>query len=276
MTNSTEQHTNHVFPQVGERRFGRFNLLGTWTLYKKEVLRFANVWLQTILAPVVTTLLFYTIFSLAFGSIRPSVHGVDYVAFLAPGLIMMTVLQNAFANTSSSVMISKVQGNIVDALMPPLSAGEQTFAFAMGGMTRGLVVALATVIPLSFLANLSVHNIGSILFFAAMGALMLSLLGVIGGIWADKFDHMAAVTNFIIMPLSFLSGTFYSIERLPEAFQTFSHFNPFFYTIDGFRSGFIGHSDTTLLTGMAVMLGVNAVLWAVCHRLFALGWRLKP
>ena len=265
-----------AFLPAGRRHFGRFNLLGVWTLYKKEVLRFANVWLQTIMAPVITTLLFYTIFSLAFGSIRPSVNGIDYVRFLAPGLIMMSVLQNSFANTSSSVLISKIQGNIVDALMPPLSAGELTFAYAMGGMTRGLAVAVATAIPLSFLVDLHIENFLALVFFAASGALMLSLIGVIGGIWADKFDHMAAVTNFIIMPLAFLSGTFYSIERLPEAFQTFSLFNPFFYTIDGFRAGFIGQGDTNLMTGVIVMVAINLTLWAICHRMFATGWRLKP
>ncbi len=265
-----------AFLPAGRRHFGRFNLLGVWTLYKKEVLRFANVWLQTVMAPVITTLLFYTIFSLAFGSIRPSVNGVDYVRFLAPGLIMMSVLQNSFANTSSSVLISKIQGNIVDALMPPLSAGELTFAYAMGGMTRGLAVAVATAIPLSFLVDLTIENLAALVFFAASGALMLSLIGVIGGIWADKFDHMAAVTNFVIMPLAFLSGTFYSIERLPETFQTFSHFNPFFYTIDGFRAGFIGQGDTSLLTGMLVMGAINLILWTVCYRMFATGWRLKP
>lgn len=270
------QESAFAFLPSGRRHFGRFNLLGVWTLYKKEVLRFTSVWLQTIMAPMITTLLFYTIFSLAFGSLRPSVNGIDYVRFLAPGLIMMSVLQNAFANTSSSVLISKIQGNIVDSLMPPLSAGELTFAYAMGGMTRGLAVAVATAIPLSFLVDLSIENFAALVFFAASGALMLSLIGVIGGIWADKFDHMAAVTNFIIMPLAFLSGTFYSIERLPESFQAFSQFNPFFYTIDGFRAGFIGQGDTNLLTGVIVMCVINLVLWAVCHRMFAVGWRLKP
>ncbi|MGB1088589.1 MAG: ABC transporter permease, partial [Alphaproteobacteria bacterium] len=178
--------------------------------------------------------------------------------------------------TSSSVLISKIQGNIVDALMPPLSAGELTFAYAMGGMTRGLAVAVATAVPLSFLTNLTIENFAALVFFAASGALMLSLIGVIGGIWADKFDHMAAVTNFVIMPLAFLSGTFYSIERLPETFQAFSAFNPFFYTIDGFRAGFIGQGDTSLATGVVVMSAINISLWAICHRMFAVGWRLKP
>lgn len=265
----------YEFPPIGVRRIGRVNWLGVWTLYKKEVLRFANVWLQTILAPVVTTLLFFTIFSLAMGADRPAVHGVPFTQFLAPGLIMMSVLQNAFANTSSSVLISKVQGNIVDSLMPPLSPGELTFAYAMGGATRGLVVAIATGIVLTFLVDMTPSNIAVVLLFAFLAGLLLSLIGMAAGIWADKFDHMAAITNFIIMPMTFLSGTFYSVERMPGLLQTISTYNPFFYMIDGFRAGFIGTGDAPILTGFGVLMGLNVVMWALCYRLFKTGWRLK-
>ncbi len=265
----------YEFPPIGVRRIGRVNWLGVWTLYKKEVLRFTNVWLQTILAPVVTTLLFFTIFSLAMGQNRPPVHGVPFVEFLAPGLIMMSVLQNAFANTSSSVLISKVQGNIVDSLMPPLSPGELTFAYAMGGATRGLVVAIATGVVLMFLVDMTPDHIGVVILFAFLAGLLLSLIGMAAGIWADKFDHMAAITNFIIMPMTFLSGTFYSVERMPALLQTISAYNPFFYMIDGFRAGFIGSADAPILNGFAVLVGLNIVMWALCYKLFKTGWRLK-
>ena len=229
------------------RQIGRVNWRGLWTLYMKEVRRFLNVFTQTLLAPMVTTLLFLAIFTLALGGAGRMVGGVDFALFLAPGLIMMSIVQNAFANTSSSIVIAKVQGNIVDVLMPPLSPGELTLGFAAGGVTRGI-----------------------------MAALMLALLGLIGGIWAEKFDHIAAVTNFVITPFSFLSGTFYSIERLPAAWQVAAHFNPFFYMIDGFRYGFIGHADSSLLLGVAVMAGFNLFLWTLTYRMFATGYRLKP
>jgi len=266
---------SHSFPPLGVRTIGRVNWLGVWTLYKKEVMRFVNVWLQTLIAPMVTSLLFFTVFSLAIGATRPDVHGVPFVEFLAPGLIMMAVLQNAFANTGSSILISKVQGNIVDSLMPPLSAGELTFAYAMGGATRGLVVAGATGVILAFFVDLAPANVGVALFFAASASLLMSLVGILAGVWSDKFDHMAAVTNFVIMPLTFLSGTFYSIEQLPEAFQMISAANPFFYMIDGFRAGITGYADSPLWQGALVITAINLVLWVLSHRVFKTGWRLK-
>jgi len=252
------------------------NWLGLYTLYLREVRRFVKVYTQTIIGPVVTTLLFLAVFSLALGRAVTEVNGVPFMEFLAPGLVMMAIVQNAFANTSSSMMISKVQGNIVDTLMPPLSAHELTFGIAMGGMTRGIAVGIAVTLVLSIWVPVSIHNAGLIVFHAVAAALMLSLLGVIGGIWSEKFDHIAAVTNFIITPLSFLSGTFYSIERLPELAQTIAHLNPFFYMIDGFRYGFIGQSDAPVLTGMLVVGLMDVALWIVCWRMFDSGYKLKP
>jgi len=251
------------------------NWIGLWTLYAREVRRFTKVYTQTVVAPVVTTLLFLAVFALALGQGRPAVHGVPFMEFLAPGLIMMAILQNAFANTSSSIVISKVQGNIVDTLMPPLSAHELTFGIAMGGATRGVVVGVVVAVAMAFVVSLHLHHPGYIVFHAAAAALMLSLLGCIGGIWSDKFDHIAAVTNFVVTPLSFLSGTFYSIERLPPLFQAAAHLNPFFYAIDGFRYGFLGHSDVAPLLGVAVMVATDTVLWWVCYRMFATGYKLK-
>ena len=252
------------------------NLLGLWTLYMREVRRFLKVYTQTIVGPVVTTMLFLAVFALALGRAVNTVGDVAFLEFLAPGLIMMAITQNAFANTSSSMMISKVQGNIVDTLMPPLTSHELTFGIAMGGMTRGVVVGICVGLVLAAFVPMQVHNLGLIVYHAIAASLMLSLLGVIGGIWSDKFDHIAAVTNFVVTPLSFLSGTFYSIQSLPAAGQFLAQINPFFYMIDGFRAGFIGQADAPVLTGMVVVAAMDAFLWFVCWRMFDTGYKLKP
>jgi len=251
------------------------NWRGLWTLYLREVHRFLKVGMQTVAAPVVTTLLFLAIFLLALGSQHRSINGSPFLAFLAPGLIMMAMVQNAFANTTSSLMIAKFQGSIVDLLMPPLSPLELTLGLALGGVTRGLVVgvvvaaAMAVVVPIHLVAP------ALALFHAVAASLLLSVLGIIGAIWADKFDHIAAVTNFIVTPLSFLSGTFYSIKQLPQVWQGVALWNPFFYMIDGFRSAFIGRADGSIVVGIIVMTALNAALLALCHVLIARGWKLK-
>lgn len=252
------------------------NAIGLWTLYMREVRRFMKVFMQTLMAPVVTTLLFLAVFTLALGKFRPDVHGVPFSEFLAPGLVMMAIAQNSFANTSSSIMSAKVQGNIVDTLMPPFSSLELVTGIAFGGVTRGLAVGVTVAAAMALVVGLSVSNAALIIYHALAASLMLSLLGIMGGIWADKFDHMAAITHFVITPLSFLSGTFYSIERLPEFGQTLAHLNPFFYMIDGFRSGFIGHADVESWIGITVMAVVNAVLWWWCMWMFRSGYKLKP
>jgi ABC-2 type transport system permease protein len=251
------------------------NLIGLWTLYLKEVRRFFKVPGQTLVAPLVTTLMFLFIFALALGRSGREVGGVPFLEFLAPGLIMMAIIQNAFANTSSSVLIGKIQGNIVDVLMPPLSPGELTFGLVAGGVTRGLVVALVVTLAMTVVVALPMAHPSLILFHALGGSLMVALLGLLGGLWAEKFDQMAAVTNFVITPLSFLSGTFYSIDQLPGSFQVVAHVNPFFYLIDGFRFGFVGRSDGSIMLGMMVVLAVDTALWALAQRLIARGYRLK-
>ena len=270
-TSGTQPHLAYA-----ERRIGSVNWRGVWTLYTKEVQRFLKVMLQTVLAPAVTAILFYTIFTLAFGGAGRTVGDVPFSQFLVPGLIMMAIVQNSFANTSSSLLISKVQGNIVDVLMPPLSAGELTIAFAMGGLSRGMLVAVSVIVPLMPFVDFTIHHAFVAIYFAVSASLLLSLIGMLGGIWADKFDHLAAVTNFVIMPLSFLSGTFYSIQRLPDIWQTISQFNPFFYMIDGFRYAFIDHADGSVVQGAAILLGLNVALWLVCYRVFRKGYGLKP
>ena len=270
--NSTFYHT---WPAQGARRFGFVNWVGLWTLYLREIRRFWKVVFQTVGAPVVTTLLFLAIFSLALGGLRPDISGTPFTKYLAPGLVIMAMLQNAFANTSSSLLIGKVQGNVVDILMPPLSAGELTTAIAMGGLTRGLVVGIFTFIGMTFFVNFSLSHIWAVLYFAVSSSLLMSFLGILVGIWAEKFDHMQAITNFIVTPLTFLSGTFYSVEQLPEPAQVVSSFNPFFYMIDGFRYGFIGQPEGNLLVGVLLLAALNIILWMSCYIMFARGYRIK-
>ncbi len=259
------------------RRIGIVNWMGVWTLYAKEVQRFLKVVTQTLMAPVVTTLLFLAIFTLALGPrfVDPSV-GISFGLFLAPGLVTMAMIQNSFANTSSSMMISKLQGNIVDVLMPPLSPVELVFGYVMAAATRGVLVGTITTLAMWAFVPIRVHDIGFVAFHAVSTSLLLALLGLIGGIWADKFDHMAAITNFVIMPLSFLSGTFYTIDRLPGVWHLAAQLNPFFYMIDGFRYGFIGKADSSLMIGLAVLTALNAALWLVCLWMFRSGYKLKP
>ena len=257
------------------RVIGRINGIGLWTLYAKEVKRFFKVYTQTIVAPAITTLIFLAIFALALDGTTRRVGDIPFVEFLAPGLIMMAIVQNSFANTSSTMMVGKVQGCIVDLLMPPLSSLELTFAFVMGGVTRGLLVSLVTGLVMSFFVPLSVHSFAALIFFSTAASMMLSLIGLIAGIWAEKFDHMAAVTNFVVTPLAFLSGTFYSVERLPEPWLTVSQLNPFFYMIDGFRYAFIGRADGSIFIGILILVSCNLILWLLVHWMFASGYKLK-
>jgi len=263
------------FARPGVRRFGRVNWRGVWTLYVKEVMRFAKLWPQTVFAPVTTALLFLAIFALAIGRTRAEVAGLGFTTFLAPGLIMMQVLQNAFVNTSSSLMVAKMQGNIVDLLMPPLSPSELTSAISLGGLTRGLIVALAVGLVILPFVHLGIAHVWAALYFAAAGALLMAILGILGGIWADKFDHLAAINNFAIMPLAFLSGTFYSVRDLPAPAFEVAQFNPFFHLIDGFRYGITGHADGDVLLGAAILLAIDAALFVLAWHLFRIGWRLK-
>lgn len=249
--------------------------LGVWTLYTREVRRFVKVYNQTVLAPVVTVILFLAIFSLALGDATKMIGSVNYLEFLAPGLVAMAIAQNAFANTSSSLIIAKIQGNIVDTLMPPLSAAELTWGLAMGGLTRGIAVGAVAMLAVAAFLPLRIHDWGMLLFFGGQAALMLSLFGIIAGIWAEKFDHIASITNYVIVPLSFLSGTFYSIGRLPVPLQHVAHIDPFFYMIDGFRYGVIGHADMNPWLGGFLLTLTNLGLWGVCHWMFSTGYRLK-
>lgn len=261
---------------LGERRIRGINRIGLYTLVRKEVERFLKVYTQTLIAPAVTTLLFYTVFALAFGGLeRKMEDGLSYLSFLAPGLVMMAMAQNAFSNTSSSLVISKIQGNIVDLLMPPLSAGEILTGYMLGSVIRGLAVGLSTLIVLSLFVSVGIHSIAAILIFAVLGTHMMGALGIVAGIWSEKFDQIAAFTNFIVTPLTFLSGTFYRIHILPEGWRFAAHMNPFFYMIDGFRYGFIGHADGSLIAGFSLLLIVNIGLTVLAYRMFKSGYKIK-
>ena len=257
------------------RNFKGFNWIGFYSLYLKEVKRFLNVFAQTVLAPAITTLLFYVIFTISIDREYLNTNSYSFSEFLAPGLICMGIMQNAFANTSSPILISKVQGNIVDILMPPLSEYELTFSYSLGGITRGLLVGFSVSLVIYLIVPLKIYNIFIIAYFALSSSLLLSLLGILCGIWAKKFDHMASITNFVILPLTFLSGTFYSIDRLPEFWHFIALWNPFFYMIDGFRSGFLGTGDSNLNFGIIILAFANAFFLLLTIHVFKKGYGLR-
>lgn len=260
---------------LGVRRFGLVNWLGLYTLCSRETRRFLAVWTQTLLAPLVTAGLFILIFTLAIGPGRGDVMGVPFMHFLAPGILMMTVIQNSFANVSSSIVISKVQGNIVDTLMPPLSAAELMVGYLFGGILRGTCVAISVSVLLFPVLGLGIAHPLLALLYVVLGGAFLGALGVIAGVFANKFDQMAAITNFIVIPLSFLSGTFYSLESLPPLMQAISHANPVFYLIDGVRFAVLGVSDSAPLLGLAVIMASLAGVIALGWWMFRTGYRLK-
>lgn len=260
----------------------RVNWVGFRTLYMKEVRRFFKVQTQTIWAPAITTLLFLIIFSVAMGRGDRQVLGVNFATFVAPGLIVMGMMQNAFANASFSFLSGKLQGTIIDFLMPPLSEGELMAAMIAAAMTRALLVGLALYLAMLLWpgVDMRIAHPWAVIWFGLMGAAFLSLLGLVSSIWADKFDHNAAITNFVIAPLSLLSGTFYVIDNLAPAFQAVSRANPFFYVISGFRFGFLGQSDigntNVAVFHSAIGLGVlNVALALLTYAVLRSGWKLK-
>jgi ABC-2 type transport system permease protein len=263
--------------EPGEPVLSGVNWVGLKTLYIKEVRRFFKVQTQTVWAPAVTTLLYLVIFTVALGGGGRTVMGVHFADFLAPGLIVMAMLQNAFANSSFSLLVGKMQGNIVDYLLPPLSTGELIAGLVGAAVTRAFLVGGAVWLSMLLWPGVSVtvREPLWLLWFALMGSLMLSFLGLMTSIWADKFDHAAAVTNFVVTPLSLLSGTFYSVEQLSPMFRAISHANPFFYVISGFRYGFLGITDSPLWVGGALLLVLNVALWAACYALLKSGWKIK-
>ena len=272
-----DQSNNWVRNAPGIPVLKGVNWGGLKTLYIKEVRRFFKVQTQTVWAPAITTLLYLAIFTVALGRAGRMIMGVPFADFLAPGLIVMAMLQNAFANSSFSLLVGKIQGNIVDYLMPPLSTGELIAGLVGAAVTRAFLVGGAVWLVMLLWPGVSVdiRRPELVLYFGLMGALLLSFLGLLTSVWAEKFDHAAAVTNFVVTPLSLLSGTFYSVHQLAPRFQAVSHANPFFYVISGFRAGFLGVSDSPLLIGGLALLALNIALWALCYALLKAGWKIK-
>ncbi len=261
--------------QIGVRRFGLINWIGFKSLWLKECNRFMAVWQQTLLSPLVSSLLFLSVLSLALGNDRGDVLGYSFISFLAPGLIAMSILTQSFSHSVSSLMIGKIQGNIVDMLYAPLSALEVSMAIILAAITRSLLIAIISIIVFSIIVKIPINNIFYIFIFGFLSSFILGSLGFITGLWAEKFDHTATVTNFIITPLSFLSGVFYSIDKLPEFFQTISHINPFFYMIDGFRFGFLGNSDGSIGIGIIYLTILSFLMWFIAFYLYKKGYKIK-
>ncbi len=257
------------------RRFGAVNWMGLFTLAQRETLRFLAVWTQTLLAPLVKAGLFLLIFNIAIGPSRSDVMGVPFLTFLAPGIMMMTVIQNAFANTSSSMVIAKIQGNIVDTLMPPLSPLEILLGYLAGGIARGVLIAFVVATALALVLGILPQHPLIALVFVILGSAFMGALGLLAGIFANKFDQMAAITNFIVTPLAFLSGTFYSVQALPPVLNRLSHVNPVFYLIDGLRYGIIGVSDSSPWLGMVVCGAATLLVGAATWQMLRTGYRLK-
>ena len=261
--------------KIGIRRFGYVNWIGFWTLFKKEVLRFLIVWIQTIISPLISSLLFLMVLSLALGNGRGEMLGVQFISFLAPGLIAMQIIQQSFSHSSSSFMIGKIQGNIVDILYAPLSAAEVTLAIAFASVMRAVMIAIISIIIFMLIIDLKIFNYFYLIIFTLLSAFILGCIGIIAGLWAEKFDHMATVTNFLIVPLSFLSGTFYTIDRLPSFLQIISKGNPFFYMIDGFRYSFIGAADGSISFGIIYLSTLSFLSWYFSYFLYKKGYKLK-
>ena len=261
--------------QIGVRRFGLVNWIGLYSLYVKEVSRFLIVWAQTLLSPLVSSLLFLSVLTLALGNDRGDVLGYSFISFLAPGLIVMSIVQQSFSHSVSSLMIGKIQGNIIDTLLAPLSAIEVTLAIIFAAVTRGLVILIISIVVFSLIVEIHIYNIFYIFIGAFLGTFILGSLGFITGLWAEKFDHTATITNFIITPLSFLSGVFYSIERLPDFFQSISKINPFFYIIDICRFGFLGTSDGSIGIGLVYLTILSIIVWLISYYLYKIGYKIK-
>ena len=261
--------------QIGVRKFGLVNWIGFRTLYIKEVSRFLVVWAQTLLSPLISSLLFLSVLSLALGNERGEVLGFSFISFLAPGLIAMSIIQQSFSHSVSSLMIAKIQGNITDTLFAPLSAAEVSLAIILAAVTRSIVILIISIIVFSLIVEIHIYSIFYIFVGAFLGSFILGALGFITGLWAEKFDHTATITNFIVTPLSFLSGVFYSVDRLPAFFQSISKINPFFFIIDITRFGFLGVSDGFIVFGLFYLTILAFVMWFLSYYLYKIGYKIK-
>ena len=266
---------NKFISERSSKGIKSINWIGVYTLFKREVARFLKIHLQTIWGPALTTLLFLVVFALALGRATRLIQDIPFLEFLAPGLIVMAMIQNAFGNASSSLLSAKVAGNIIDLLLPPLTSLEFASAFLAGAVCRGLLVGIAVALLVIIFVPLTIYDSFLLIYFSLISCSIMGLLGLLTGIVADKFDHVAAITNFVVVPLSLLSGTFYSISSLPGAFYLISQFNPFFYMIDGFRYSIIGYSDSNIILGGIILFLLNIILFMLTIYILKKGYRLK-
>lgn len=254
---------------------GHLNWIGLQTLYVREVRRFLTVSAQTVLGPVVGGLLLLVVLAAVLDTRGVAAAGSSHLSFIASGIVMMTIAQNAFANSSSSILVAKVQGNINDLLLAPLSPLELLLGFVCGAVTRGIIVGAAVALAFAPFVSIPMPRPGAVLFYGLGGAFIFALLGVIAGLWASKMDEQAAVTNFVIAPLTLLSGTFFSVNALPPAYQLVARLDPFLYVVDGFRGGFSGEAEEAGAVAASVVIVASGLLFAVCYRLLSTGWRLR-
>ncbi len=261
--------------KINVKKFGLINFEGLFALYYRECSRFFVVWAQTLLSPLVSSLLFLSVLTLALGSDRGNVLGYPFIVFLAPGLIIQSMILQSFSHSVSSLMISKMQGNIVDILFAPLSAFEVSFSIIIAAVTRSLIIGIISVLVFMLIVDLPIKNLFFIIYATIFGSFFIGSLGFITGLWATKFDHTATVTNFIIQPLSFLSGVFYTIDRLPLFFQSISQINPFFHIINIFRYGFLGISDGPLFIGLIYLPILTLLGWFASYILYKNGYKIK-
>ena len=256
-------------------KFGFINYVGFISLYSRECSRFFVVWAQTLLSPLVSSLLFLSVLSLALGSQRGDVLGHSFIVFLAPGLIIQSMMLQSFSHSSSSLMISKMQGNIIDLLYAPLSALEVSISIILAAVTRSIIIGIVSTLVFFLIVDIKITNMIFIFYSAFFGSFFIGSLGFITGLWATKFDHTATITNFVIQPLSFLSGVFYTIDRLPSIFQTVSYFNPFFHIINIFRYGFLGVSDGNIYFGIIYLPLLSLSAWFIAYILYRNGYKIK-
>ena len=261
--------------KIGKRRFGLINWIGFYSLYKKETLRFLIVFGQTVFGPVLTGILFLIVISIAWGEERGNVLGLPFIMFLAPGLISMQVIQQAFSHSSSSMLMGKIMGNIIDLIGSPLSAAEVTLGIILASVTRSFIICIVSIICFNLIVEVNIVNYYYFLIYLLLSSFLMGSLGFIAGMWAEKFDNMATVTNFFIIPLSFLSGAFYSIDKLPEIIKVASKYNPFFHMIDGLRFSMIGISDGPINFGLLYLLFFNLVFWLIAYYLYKTGYKIK-
>lgn len=256
--------------------FGNFqNFYGGRTLALREIRRFLKVYHQTIISPIISALMFLSVFVLAIGDASSNIHGIPMINFMGYGLIMMVMVQNSFANTSSSLTMSKIIGYINDLLMPPLSPAEIIGAFCIGSIARAVTVGVLLALILAIFIDYDIHSLPLLIFFSLSAIILLSLIGIFAGMYAESFDQMAAITNYVVTPLSFLSGTFYSVQKLPVPLQEVNLVNPFFYMIDGFRYSLTGISDSNITAGVLILITANCLMFTLVYHLLNIGWRIK-